>query len=135
MRTQAGILVLWRAVWKVHQQFRPGNSILLSCPSAKIDPFGAEGSPRVAFPGGGATTERAAHAGLDHARGGAEAGLAGTDGIRRFGVQEAVQPVLIDLRDPEELDSKLAVLAPPNCRRLDRDGGPQVCCANKDPHG
>ena len=60
-------------------------------------------------------------------------GSAGADGIGRLGMQETVQPILIDLRDTEEFDSELAVFAPSNRRRLDCDRRPQVGGSNKEP--
>ena len=123
-RSLTGVRVcfLRRFGGKFHQELWAGNTILLGRPSAEVGElaaFGAERTPRVAFPGGWLMADRAGHPESYHIW--RRKDSAGADGIGRFGMKEAVQAVLVDLRNTEKLNPEFTVFAPPNCRRLDRD--------------
>jgi hypothetical protein len=64
-----------------------------------------------------------------------ESESARADRVAGFGMQETVQPVLIDFGNPEKLDSEFPVLAPSHRSGFDRNWGAQVGSANQDTDG
>lgn len=70
--TRVVVWILWSFGGEFHQQVWARNAILLGGPCAEINQlaaFRAERTPRIVFPGGGLTAERARHAGFYHAGG------------------------------------------------------------------
>lgn len=110
-----------------HHEIGTWKAILLGGPGAQVSQlaaFGAERSPGVSLPGGRLTAERTMHGAILScwpASGSTETRSAWADRITGFGVQQAVQAILIQFRHAEKFDAEFPMFAPTDGGRLDSD--------------